>query len=144
MATGNHHFDKFVAAGNPVGEVIAVDKFLVRMTGLQPVSVHALIMQRWIERVPAKLIPQDRAVYCGACATGVLCSPRVAWARWQSGHAAACKAAYVGSIPSLASTSRPDRLHPFTCLDRLHRVQRRGCVDRYLAARLEPQAAVNA
>jgi F-type H+-transporting ATPase subunit alpha len=44
VETGNHHFDKFVAAGNPVGEVIAVDKFLVRMSGLQPVSVHALIM----------------------------------------------------------------------------------------------------
>lgn len=42
--SGNHHFDKFVAAGNPVGEVIAVDKFLVRMSGLQPVAVHALIM----------------------------------------------------------------------------------------------------
>ena len=26
-------------------------------------------------------------------------------ARWQSGHAAACKAVYAGSIPTLASTS---------------------------------------
>jgi F-type H+/Na+-transporting ATPase subunit alpha len=42
--TGNQHFDRLVAAGNPVGEVIAVDKFLVRATGLQPVAVHALIM----------------------------------------------------------------------------------------------------
>jgi hypothetical protein len=25
-------------------------------------------------------------------------------ARWQSGHAAACKAVYAGSIPTLAST----------------------------------------
>src|SRR5215470_3513696 len=25
------------------------------------------------------------------------------WARWQSGHAAACKAVYAGSIPTLAS-----------------------------------------
>ena len=25
-------------------------------------------------------------------------------ARWQNGHAAACKAAYAGSIPTLAST----------------------------------------
>jgi F-type H+/Na+-transporting ATPase subunit alpha len=33
-----------VAAGNPVGEVIAVDKFLVRASGLQPCSIHALIM----------------------------------------------------------------------------------------------------
>ena len=42
--TGNQHFDRLVAAGNPVGEVIAIDKFLVRATGLQPCAVHALIM----------------------------------------------------------------------------------------------------
>lgn len=40
----NKHFDKFVEAGNPVGEVIGVENFLVRVKGLQPVSVHALIM----------------------------------------------------------------------------------------------------
>lgn len=44
MASGNQHFDRLVAAGNPVGEVTAVDKFLVRMSGLQPCAVHALIM----------------------------------------------------------------------------------------------------
>lgn len=42
--TGNQHFDKMVAAGNPVGEVIAIDKFIIRASGLQPCSVHALIM----------------------------------------------------------------------------------------------------
>lgn len=42
--TGNKHFDKMVEAGNPVGEVIAVDKFLVRVRGLQPCSLHALVM----------------------------------------------------------------------------------------------------
>ena len=40
----NRHFDKLVAAGNPVGEVIAVDRFLVRVKGLQPVNVHALVL----------------------------------------------------------------------------------------------------
>lgn len=44
MSTGNTHFDKLVAAGNPVGEVIAVDKFLIKATGLQPCAVNALIM----------------------------------------------------------------------------------------------------
>ncbi len=44
MSTGNQHFDRLVAAGNPVGEVIAVEKFLVRVSGLQPCAVHALIM----------------------------------------------------------------------------------------------------
>lgn len=40
----NRHFDAFVAKGNPVGEVIGVDKFLVRVKGMQPVSAHALVM----------------------------------------------------------------------------------------------------
>lgn len=40
----NKHFDKLVAAGNPVGEIIAIDKFLIRIRGLQPCAVHALIM----------------------------------------------------------------------------------------------------
>ena len=31
-----------------------------------------------------------------------------AMARWQSGHAAACKAAYAGSIPTLASIANKD------------------------------------
>lgn len=42
--SGNQHFDRLVASGNPVGEVVAVDKFLVRASGLQPCAVHALIM----------------------------------------------------------------------------------------------------
>jgi F-type H+-transporting ATPase subunit alpha len=41
---GSQHFDRLVASGNPVGEVIAVDNFLVEMSGLQPVAVHALVM----------------------------------------------------------------------------------------------------
>lgn len=44
MSTGNQHFDRLVAAGNPVGEVIAVEKFLVKVKGLQPCAIHALIM----------------------------------------------------------------------------------------------------
>lgn len=44
MNSGNRHFDKLVASGKPVGEVIAVDKFLVKVSGLQPCSVHALVL----------------------------------------------------------------------------------------------------
>lgn len=44
MSSGNQHFDRLVEAGHPVGEVMAVDKFLVRVHGLQPCAVHALIM----------------------------------------------------------------------------------------------------
>ncbi len=45
MSTGgNKHFDRLVESGKPVGEVIAVEKFLVKVRGLQPCAVHALIM----------------------------------------------------------------------------------------------------
>lgn len=44
MSTGNQHFDRLVESGNPVGEVIAVEKFLVKASGLQPCTVHALVM----------------------------------------------------------------------------------------------------
>ena len=40
----NRHFDQLVAAGKPVGEVIAVDRFMVRVKGMQPCNLHALIM----------------------------------------------------------------------------------------------------
>lgn len=43
-AVKNQHFDRLVATGQPVGEVIAVDKFLVTASGLQPCAVHALVM----------------------------------------------------------------------------------------------------
>lgn len=44
MNSGNQHFDKLVQAGKPVGEVIAINKFLIRVKGLQPCSVHALVL----------------------------------------------------------------------------------------------------
>lgn len=44
MNSGNQHFDKLVASGKPVGEVIAVDKFMIRVRGLQPCNARALIM----------------------------------------------------------------------------------------------------
>lgn len=40
----NRHFDQLVAAGKPVGEVIAVDRFMVRIKGMQPVNMHALVL----------------------------------------------------------------------------------------------------
>jgi len=38
------HFEKLVHAGYPVGEVIAVNKFLIKISGLQPCAVHSLVM----------------------------------------------------------------------------------------------------
>ena len=44
MSTGNKHFQRLVEAGNPVGEIIAVEKFLIKVRGLHPCVVRALIM----------------------------------------------------------------------------------------------------
>jgi F-type H+/Na+-transporting ATPase subunit alpha len=42
--SGAELFVKLVAEGKPVGEVIAVDKFFVKVRGLHPVSIHSLIL----------------------------------------------------------------------------------------------------
>lgn len=36
-------FEDLVARGNPVGEIIGIDSFLIKIRGLQPTNVHALI-----------------------------------------------------------------------------------------------------
>lgn len=41
--SGDQHFQTFVKAGHPVGEVIAVNSYVVTVKGLQPVNVKALI-----------------------------------------------------------------------------------------------------
>ena len=38
------HFDNLVKSGQPVGEVIAVDKFLIKIEGLNPVNLHSLVL----------------------------------------------------------------------------------------------------
>lgn len=38
------HFKKLVEQGNPVGEVIGVNQFIVMVKGLQPANAHALVM----------------------------------------------------------------------------------------------------
>jgi F-type H+-transporting ATPase subunit alpha len=40
----NKHFDQLMAAGKPIGEVVAVDRFMVRVKGMQPVNMHALVL----------------------------------------------------------------------------------------------------
>jgi len=44
MSANNKHFESLVTAGNPVGEVIAVENFLIRVRGLQPCTIHAIVM----------------------------------------------------------------------------------------------------
>jgi len=43
-AEANKHFQSFVDAGKPVGEVIAINSFLVQIRGMQPVNIQALII----------------------------------------------------------------------------------------------------
>jgi F-type H+/Na+-transporting ATPase subunit alpha len=40
----NRHFDQLIAAGKPVGEVVAVDRFMVTIRGMQPTNLNALVM----------------------------------------------------------------------------------------------------
>jgi F-type H+-transporting ATPase subunit alpha len=44
MSADNRHYEQLVANGKPIGEVIAVDRFLIKVKGLHPVNVHALVM----------------------------------------------------------------------------------------------------
>ena len=43
-AKGGVHFQRFVAAGNPVGEVIGINASLVQVRGLQPVNMHSMVI----------------------------------------------------------------------------------------------------
>jgi F-type H+-transporting ATPase subunit alpha len=38
------HFESLIKKGNPIGEVVAVNKFLVSVRGLQPCTINALVM----------------------------------------------------------------------------------------------------
>ena len=40
----NRHFDHLVEQGSPIGEIIAIDEFLIKIKGMQPVSMRSLVM----------------------------------------------------------------------------------------------------
>lgn len=40
----NLHFQKLIDAGNPVGEVVGVNQFIIMVKGLQPANAHAIVM----------------------------------------------------------------------------------------------------
>jgi F-type H+/Na+-transporting ATPase subunit alpha len=44
VSSKSKHFQQLVSAGNPVGEVIGVNRFLVRIKGLHPVNIRSLVM----------------------------------------------------------------------------------------------------
>lgn len=56
------HFKRLVEAGRPVGEVIGVDSFLVRVRGLQPVNMHSLVMFEDGSKGFVRLILEDQVV----------------------------------------------------------------------------------
>lgn len=43
MESASKRFDDLVDAGNPVGEIIGIDSFMVSVRGLQPANVHATV-----------------------------------------------------------------------------------------------------
>lgn len=44
MSTYNKHFEHLIASGQPIGEVISVNRFLVKVKGLQPCALHSLVI----------------------------------------------------------------------------------------------------
>ncbi len=67
-----------------------------------------------VEVASSNLVSRSRLQKPGLSEAGFFCAWSVltfracmCTARWQSGYAAACKAVYAGSIPTLASTPSP-------------------------------------
>ncbi len=44
MSSSQKHFHHLVEKGNPVGEVIAVEKYLLKVRGLHPININALVL----------------------------------------------------------------------------------------------------
>ena len=40
----NRHFDHLVEKGNPIGEIVAINGYLVKVKGMQPVNSRSLVM----------------------------------------------------------------------------------------------------
>lgn len=64
----NKHFDRLVESGKPIGEVVGVDSFLVHVRGLNPVSIHALVMFEDGSKGFVRYVMEDHVVvlYLGA------------------------------------------------------------------------------
>jgi len=58
----NKHFDQLVDRGNPVGEVVAVNRFLISIRGLHPTNTHALVMFEDGSKGYVHQILEDRVV----------------------------------------------------------------------------------
>ncbi len=40
----NRHFDHLVEKGNPIGEIVALNSYLIKIKGMQPVNIRSLVM----------------------------------------------------------------------------------------------------
>lgn len=58
----NKHFDQLVDKGNPVGEVVAVNRFLISVRGLHPTNTHSLVMFEDGSKGYVHQILEDRVV----------------------------------------------------------------------------------
>lgn len=62
QTTEQREFKKLVSDGHPVGEVMGVDRFLIGVYGLQPVTIHALVMFEDGSQGYVHHIDEDRVV----------------------------------------------------------------------------------
>ncbi|MBI2009462.1 sodium-transporting two-sector ATPase [Candidatus Saccharibacteria bacterium] len=58
----SQHFQKLVDAGRPVGEIVAINSFLITVKGLQPVSIHSLVIFEDGSRGFTRDILEDRVM----------------------------------------------------------------------------------
>ena len=64
----NRHFEHLVEKLNPIGKVIAINKSIIRVKGLQPININALIM---FENGEKGLVREIRNGYCLVMYLGV-------------------------------------------------------------------------
>lgn len=96
----NRHFDKLMSGGMPVGEVVGVNKFLVHVRGLQPVSSHALVMFEDGSKGYVRHIHEDHVVVLHMGATPVT----VGMTAVVQHHELVCKVGkdFIGRVVSVA------------------------------------------
>lgn len=65
--SSNKHFQELVTNGNPVGEVIGLQNFLVEVKGLHPINIHSLVVFENGEKGLVHQVEQDkvRVLYLG-------------------------------------------------------------------------------
>lgn len=60
--TSHQNFQRLVDMGRPVGEIIAVNSFLIQLRGMQPVNIHSLVVFEDGSKGFVQQILEDRAI----------------------------------------------------------------------------------